>query len=74
MITTKRLQSLIFFNMKLFLKKVLLYATITIVLLFLCSVDSLGENGWLFSGILIVAALIVTCKLYITKEDWDRIF
>lgn len=60
--------------MKLFCKKVMFYITITIVLLFLMSVDSLNENGYLAISVFIVIIAIVICTMCITKEDWDQMF
>ncbi len=60
--------------MKLFCKKVMFYITMTIVLLFLMSVDSLNENGYLAISVFIVIITIVICTTCITKEDWDQMF
>mgnify|MGYP000731640738 CR=1 FL=1 len=60
--------------MKLFCKKVMFYITMTIVLLFLMSVDSLNENGYLTISVFIVIITIVICTTCITKEDWDQMF
>lgn len=60
--------------MKLFCKKVMFYITLTIVLLFLMSVDSLNENGYLAISVFIVIIAIVICTMCITKEDWDQMF
>lgn len=46
----------------------------TIVLLFLMSVDSLNENGYLVISVFIVIITIVICTTCITKEDWDQMF
>lgn len=50
------------------------YITMTIVLIFLMSVDSLNENGYLMASVFIVIIVIVICATLITKEDWDRMF
>lgn len=60
--------------MKLFCKKVMFYITMTMVLLFLMSVDSLNENGHLVISVFIVIIAIVICTTCITKEDWDQMF
>ena len=60
--------------MKLFCKKVMFYITMTIVLLFLMSVDSLNENGHLVISVFIVIITIVICTMCITKEDWNQMF
>lgn len=60
--------------MKLFCKKVMFYITMTTVLLFLMSVDSLNENGHLVISVFIVIIAIVICTTCITKEDWDQMF
>ena len=60
--------------MKLFCKKVMFYITMTIVLLFLMSVDSLNENGYLVISVFIVIITIVICTTCITNEDWDQMF
>lgn len=60
--------------MKLFCKKVMFYITLTIVLLFLMSVDSLNKNGYLAISVFIVIIAIVICTMCITKEDWDQMF
>ena len=60
--------------MKLFCKKVMFYITMTIVLLFLMSVDSLNENGYLTISVFIVIITIVICTMCITKEDWNQMF
>lgn len=46
----------------------------TIVPLFLMSVDSLNENGHLVISVFIVIIAIVICTTCITKEDWDQMF
>lgn len=58
---------------KLILKGVLLYLTIFILLLFIGSADSLMANGILVISSIIVAGLVLLCKLTISWKDLQDI-
>lgn len=56
-------------NIKLILKGILLWVTILITILFISSIDSIIDNGYLFYDIAIIIILIFTCYKVITEKE-----
>ena len=54
---------------KLILKGILFYTTVVAFLLFICSVDSLYNEGYFFRATFIVAILGFACELSISEEE-----
>lgn len=54
---------------KLILKGILFYTTVVAFLLFICSVDSLYNEGYFFHAAFIVAILGFACELSISEEE-----
>lgn len=59
-------------NIKLILKGILLWVSILIVMLSICSIDSIADKGygWLFSIIVLNIMLILACFYTITEEEY----
>lgn len=58
-------------TMKLILKGILLYTTMILVMLYICGVDSIYDNGYFLPATGIVALLIYICYKTITEEEAD---
>ena len=58
-------------TIKLILKGILLYTTIIVVILYVCGVDSIYNNGYFLPATGIVALLIYICYKTITEEEAD---
>lgn len=58
-------------NFKLIIKGVLLYVTTLVTLLYMCGIDSIYDNGYLFHGLILVAILIGVCYKTINKEELE---
>ena len=58
-------------TIKLILKGILLYTTIIVVILYVCGVDNIYDNGYFFPATGIVALLIYICYKTITEEEAD---
>lgn len=56
---------------KMVFKGLLLYITTIAVAFFIGGIDSLYENGYLFSAMLVVAVMIYTSYKILKKEDVD---
>lgn len=56
---------------KLIIKGVLLYITTLVTLLYMCGIDSIYDNGYLFHGLILVAILIGVCYKTINKEELE---
>lgn len=54
---------------KLILKGILLYTTMIVAILFICSVDSIYNRGFFFPAICIVAILIYICYKTISRRE-----
>jgi hypothetical protein len=52
-------------------KGILLYTTVTAIILFICAIDGLFDNGWLIEAGLIIVGLIYTCYRLIDEEELD---
>ena len=59
-------------NIKLILKGILLWVSILIVMLSICSIDSIADKGygWLFGIIVLNIMLILACFYTITEEEY----
>lgn len=59
-------------SIKLILKGILLWVSILIVMLSVCSIDSIADKGygWLFSIVVLDIILILTCYNTITEEEY----
>lgn len=59
-------------NIKLILKGILLWVSILIVMLSVCSIDSIADKGygWLFGIIVLNIMLILACFYTITEEEY----
>ena len=59
-------------SIKLVLKGILLWVSTLIVLLFICSIDSIADKGygWFFGTIVLDIMLILACLYTITKEEY----
>ena len=59
-------------NIKLILKGILLWVSILIVMLSICSIDSIADKGygWLFSIVVLNIMLILACFYTITEEEY----
>ena len=59
-------------SIKLILKGILLWVSILIVILSVCSIDSIADKGygWLFSVVVLDIILILTCYHTITEEEY----
>ena len=59
-------------SIKLILKGILLWVSILIVILSVCSIDSIADKGygWLFSMVILDIILILTCHNTITEEEY----
>ena len=59
-------------SIKLILKGILLWVSILIVLLFICSIDSIADKGygWFFGTIVLGIMLILACFYTITEEEY----
>ena len=57
---------------KLIAKGILLWFTALVVLLSICSIDSIADKGygWLFSVVVLDIILILTCYHTITEEEY----
>lgn len=57
---------------KLIVKGILLWVSALIVLLSICSIDSIADKGygWLFSMIILDIMLILACFYTITEEEY----
>ena len=58
-------------TIKLILKGILLYTTITLTTIYICGVDSIYDNGYFLPATGIVALLIYICYKTITEEEAD---
>lgn len=56
-------------TIKLILKGILFYTTIITVMVLVVCVDALCDNGYLFIGVSIIAALVYTCYKTISERD-----
>lgn len=56
---------------KLIIKGVLLYVTILVILLYMCGIDSIYDNGYFFHGLILIAILIGVCYKTISKEELE---
>lgn len=59
-------------NIKLVLKGILLWVSALIVLLSICSIDSIADKGygWLFGMIVLNIMLILACLYTTTEEEY----
>ena len=59
-------------NIKLILKGILLWVSALIVLLSVCSIDSIADKGygWFFGMIVLNIILILACFYTITEEEY----
>lgn len=59
-------------SIKLILKGILLWVSILIVMLSVCSIDSIADKGygWLFGIIVLNIMLILACFYTITEEEY----
>lgn len=59
-------------NIKLILKGILLWVSILIVMLSVCSIDSIADKGygWLFGIVVLNIMLILACFYTITEEEY----
>lgn len=59
-------------NIKLILKGILLWVSTLIVMLSICSIDSIVDKGygWLFGMIVVNIMLILACFYTITEEEY----
>lgn len=59
-------------NIKLILKGILLWVSILIIILSICSIDSIADKGygWLFGIIVLNTMLILACFYTITEEEY----
>ena len=59
-------------NIKLILKGILLWVSILIVMLSICSIDSIADKGygWLFGIVVLNIMLILACFYTITEEEY----
>lgn len=55
--------------MKLFLKGILLYATILSVIIFICSIDSLYDKGYFYISCIGILIQGITCYSILSIED-----
>lgn len=55
-------------TIKLVLKEILFYTTIITVFVFMASVDSLYDKGYIFPSLLIVASLLFACHKTLRKK------
>ena len=62
-------------NIKLILKGILLWVSILIVMLSICSIDSIADKGygWLFGIIVLNIMLILACFYTITEEEYKMV-
>lgn len=58
-------------KIKLIIKGVLLYVTTFIVILWICGIDSIYDNGYFIYSIFIVIALVYTCYKTISMEEFE---
>lgn len=58
---------------KLVLKGILFYTTIIATLLFMAGVDSIYDEGYFFTSIVIVVAMIYTCYKSLNKKEVDTL-
>ena len=56
-------------SVKLFAKGVLLYVTLLVIIISIMAIESIYDNGYLFTDILVVAILVYTCKKTISKDE-----
>ena len=62
-------------NIKLILKGILLWVSILIVMLSICSIDSIADKGygWLFGIVVLNIMLILACFYTITEEEYKMV-
>ena len=62
-------------NIKLILKGILLWVSILIVMLSVCSIDSIADKGygWLFGIVVLNIMLILACFYTITEEEYKMV-
>lgn len=62
-------------NIKLVLKGILLWLTALVVLLFICSIDSIIDKSLFWSAIAlaITTELVLACLIYITDDEYKII-
>lgn len=58
---------------KIILKGILFYSTFILCILFVCGIDSIYEQGYLFIGLFVIISLIYLCKTIISEEEIDII-
>lgn len=51
---------------------ILLYSTILIACIIICSIDSIVENGYTIHTIVTIIILYCLCKKYLTIDDIDK--
>lgn len=56
---------------KMIFKGMLFYITILVTMIFLMGVDSICDQGYLFYGIMLVAALVFVCYKTINREELE---
>lgn len=56
-------------TIKLILKGILLYTTIMVIILYVCGVESLYDNGYFFITTSIIVVLVYACCKTITQEE-----
>lgn len=59
--------------MKLFLKGILLYTTILMIVLFICGIDSLYDNGYFGMSFVIICILLILCYLILDIKDITKL-
>lgn len=62
-------------NIKLILKGILLWLTASVVLLFICTIDSIIDKSlfWFAITLAINIELVLACLIYITKDEYKII-
>ncbi len=55
------------------LKGLLLWMTISIIILFMSGVDSIYDNGYFIHGILVCAITCYLCYRYISIEEFEEL-
>lgn len=62
-------------SIKLILKGILLWLTALVVLLFICSIDSIIDKSlfWSVIALAITVELVLACLIYITEDEYKII-
>lgn len=58
---------------KLIIKGVLLYVTILIILLYMCGIDSIYDQGYFLHSTVLVIMLLILCHKFISEKDLETL-